>query len=388
MMNRRYSITALLTLLLMLTLTSADASAQAVSSEFAAGLKAPNKLIITPRGNLVVSETGTGNSDGRISIIDQSGNRRTLIDGLPSGLSPEGPSGPTGLALRGRTLYVTIGQGDATSPGPVPGSQSANLDPSSPLYSSILAIRFDSSVENAGTDFVLTAADYAALNEGVRLKARNAEGRRLSVDVITNFRNFQDEPRPDFPANVRASNPFGVAVDGDTLYVVDAGLNLLREVDIQSGESSVVVRFAPKPNPLPFGPPVAEAVPDSVHVVGKHILVTLLTGFPFAPGLAEVRRVNKATNNQSTLIGGLTSAIDVLPVRGARGETEYYTLEISTNLLANAPGRLQFFSSAGATPVVIASNLISPTSIARDEQTGSLFITEIFTGRVIKIDIP
>jgi hypothetical protein len=43
---------------------------------------------------------------------------------------------------------------------------------------------------------------------------------------------------------------------------------------------------------------------------------------------------------------------------------------------------------ADATPVVIAGNLISPTSMAHDEQTGSLFVTEIFTGRVIKIVLP
>ena len=386
-MNRRYGITALLTFLLMLTLTGADALAQA-TAVFSGGLKAPTRIIITPRGTLVVSEIGTGNNDGRISVIDQSGNRQTLVDGLPSAVNAEGTSGPTGLALRGRTLYVTIGEGDAVQPGPVPGTQRPNLEPSSPLFSSVLAIRFDSSIENAGTDFTLTAADFADLENGVRLKAKNSQGRRLAIDVIVDFRNFEDEPRPDFPGNVRNSNPYGVAIDGDTLYVVNAGLNLLREVDIATGESRVVARFAPKPNPLPFGPPVVEAVPDSVRVFGKQILVTLLTGFPFAPGISEVRKINRANDSQTTFIGGLTSAIDVLPVRGPKGENQFYTLEFSTNLLANAPGRLQFFASADAAPVVIVGNLISPSSMARDEQTGSLFITEIFTGRVIKVNVP
>jgi hypothetical protein len=387
MMHRSNSITALLAFAAMLTLTGADALAQA-TSVFAAGLKSPTRIIITPHGNLLVSEIGTGQNDGRISIIDQSGNRRTLVDGLPSGLSAEGPSGPTALALRGRTLYVTIGEGDSTRPGPAPGSQSPNLEPSSSLFSSVLAIRFDSSAENAGVDFTLTAADFAGLERGERLKAKNSEGRKLIVDVIANFRNFEDEPRPDFPGNVRASNPYGLAIDGDTLFITDAGLNLLREVDIATRESRVVTRFAPKPNPLPFGPPVAEAVPDSVRVFGKQLLVTLLTGFPFAPGLAEVRRINRANNSQTTFIGGLTSAIDVLPVRGLKGENQFYTLEISTNLLADAPGRLQFFSSANAAPVVIAGNLISPSSMTLDEGTGALFITEIFTGRVIKVEVP
>jgi hypothetical protein len=205
---------------------------------------------------------------------------------------------------------------------------------------------------------------------------------------VIDFRNFEFEPRPDFLGNVRNSNPFAIAVKGNKLYVVNAGLNLVRDVDIATSDSRVVARFAPKPNPLPFGPPVVDAVPDNIRVFGNQLLVTLLTGFPFAPGIAEVRKINLANNSQTTFIGGLTSAIDVLAVSGPQGEDQFYTLEFSTDLLADAPGRLQFFSSANATPVVIAGNLISPTSMARDEQTGSLFVTEIFTGRVIKIVVP
>lgn len=282
---------------------------------------------------------------------------------------------------------MTIGEGDAQLPGPVPGSQIPNLEPSSPLFSSVLAIRFDPGFEDASGDFVLTAADYAGLAIGAKLKAKNPEGDRIIVDVVVNFRNFESEPRPDFPGNVRNSNPFAIAVKGNKLYVVNAGLNLVLEVDIATRNSRVLARFAPKPNPLPFGPPVAEAVPDNVRVFGNQLLVTLLTGFPFAPGLAEVRKINLANNSQTTFIGGLTSAIDVLAVEGPEGNDQFYTLEFSTDLLAGAPGRLQFFSSADATPVVIAGNLISPTSMARDE-TGTFFVTEIFTGRVIKIVVP
>jgi hypothetical protein len=37
------------------------------------------------------------------------------------------------------------------------------------------------------------------------------------------------------------------------------------------------------------------------------------------------------------------------------------------------------------TPVIIADNLITPTSMAFDEMTGTLLVTEIFTGRIIAI---
>src|SRR5436853_835867 len=146
---------ATLAVLVLLTLTLTNLSAMAQSaSVFAGGLKTPVRLIITPGGNLLVAESGSGNMDGRVSIIDQSGHRRTLVDGLPSAINLSGgepaPSGPTALALRGRTLYVLIGSGDATLPGPAPGSEIPNPQPTSSLFSSVLALRFPASVDISG----------------------------------------------------------------------------------------------------------------------------------------------------------------------------------------------------------------------------------------------
>ncbi|HSE97197.1 MAG TPA: hypothetical protein VLD57_02930 [Blastocatellia bacterium] len=92
------------------SLLGVDARAQA-TSVFASRLIASIKLILTPAGRLLVAEAGNGPNTGRISIIDQSGNRRTLLDGLPSGFAPPNNelSGPGGLTLRGRTLFITTG---------------------------------------------------------------------------------------------------------------------------------------------------------------------------------------------------------------------------------------------------------------------------------------
>ena len=52
---------------------------------FATGLLAPSKIIQTPRGNFIVAEGGPQvPNNGRVSIVDRSGNHRTLLDGLPS----------------------------------------------------------------------------------------------------------------------------------------------------------------------------------------------------------------------------------------------------------------------------------------------------------------
>jgi hypothetical protein len=90
------------------TLASGQVYAQ-TCTQFASGLEFPLAITQSNQGNLLVSESGGSPNTGRISIVDSSGNRRTLLAGLPSGLSDVGdPDGPGGLFLRGRTLYVAI----------------------------------------------------------------------------------------------------------------------------------------------------------------------------------------------------------------------------------------------------------------------------------------
>ena len=65
------------------------------------GLQVPLSITQSERGNLFVSETGTLlPNTGRISIVDLSGNRRTFLDGLPSGINDVNEiGGPAGLFL-------------------------------------------------------------------------------------------------------------------------------------------------------------------------------------------------------------------------------------------------------------------------------------------------
>lgn len=297
-------------------LAASGVRAQSVSV-FAGGLKGPTRVVLTAKGNLLVTESGDGPNAGRLSLIDrQTRARRTILDGLPAGPSAEGGiSGPSGLAVQGRTVYVTIGTGDAVQAGPAPGSEKANPNPSSPLLSSLLAVRVPANVEEMTAGFTLTAADHAALKGGERLTLSNGAGDRLTVELVADFPDYSAEPRPDFADNVRASNPFGVAVNGQLLYVVDASQNIIRVVGADSGSFKELTSFRQYENPLPFGPREIDAVPDSVRLFGDRLVVTTLTGFPFPQGVSEVRQVELVTGENSFLIRGLTSAIDVLPVR-------------------------------------------------------------------------
>ncbi len=366
-----------------LAVASTPLQAQSVSS-LTTGLLAPTKIAFSTKGNLLVAESGIGHNTGRISLIDPlSGSRRTLLDGLPSGLSipANDPSGPSGLVMQGRTLYVTIGLGDAVVNGPAPGTQVPNPAPTSPIFSSVLAIHFSANAEKTTAGFSLTLANHVALKNGATVSLDNGAGDKLTIELVADFPNYTPEPTPAVPANVRQSNPFGIALVGDQLYISDASGNIVRKVDIDSGAMSTFSTFAPLPNTRGFGPPMVEAVPDSIRVFNGQLLVTLLSGFPFPIGQAQVRTVSLADGTNAPFITGLTSAIDVLPANGG-----FYTLEFSADQLSVAAlGRIKFFASPTATPVVVTAALVTPTSMVRDEKTGALFVTSIATGQVMKM---
>src|SRR5215218_21518 len=98
-----------------------NAAAQVCPADtVASDLRRPIGIALSNQGNLIISETGTAvPNSGRISIISPDGNRRTLIDRLPSGPSDVGdPAGPAGIVMRGRTLYVLMSIGDSVLPAP------------------------------------------------------------------------------------------------------------------------------------------------------------------------------------------------------------------------------------------------------------------------------
>jgi len=360
--------------------------AQCPGTTLTGGMQLPSKIVQGEKGDLIVAEAGTfAPNSGRVSIVDAQGNRRTLVDGLPSGINEVGEiAGTSGLYLQGRTLYIVNGEGDATLAGPIPGTEVPNPAPSSPILSSVLALHFADNVEKTTSGFTLSLADHQALKNGDKLKFNSGKGDKITIELIADFPDYTSDSLPFFPPNVRHSNPYGVTKIGDSLFVSDGGQNAVFQVDIHSGSISTLTTFPPIANPLfpGFGGPFIEAVPDSIREFNGTLLVTLLRGFPFLSGNAAVMIVDPSTGAATPLISGLTSAIDVLPVK-EKGKTSYLTLEISTNLLAGNPGQLQNFASPLGPGTVISSCLISPSSMVRDKD--DLYVTEIFTGRIIKI---
>ncbi|HKX83615.1 MAG TPA: ScyD/ScyE family protein [Pyrinomonadaceae bacterium] len=370
------------------------------TSVFTTGLTTPNKIIAAGDNSLLVTEAGTTTPNtGRLSRIDRtSGARQTLIAGLPSAVNtgptvtPPEVSGPSSLLLHGHVLYMTISTGDSvirTPPFEIP-----NPTPSSPIFASVLKITMPGSYEQVTSPFTVVPANHTTLANGDPVTLTNADGESLTIEMVANLPNSVPNPLPTNPDNHRQSNLFGIERWQKHLYLVDASFNLIYRVDEGDGTFETFVTFPSRPNPTPVGPPMIEAVPDSVHRFGNRLIVTLLTGFPFVQGLSEVRAVELKDGGHSVLIPGLTTAIDSLkigddddgvPTFAPGDDSSFYTLEFSTDFLAGAPGRLRFYSAPDATPVNVLTNLITPTAMARDAATGNLFIVNLGPGTVTRV---
>jgi hypothetical protein len=391
------SVTFLLSLLVSV-LSFAGGDARAQCTEVVSGLNSPLAITQSNQGNLIVSETGSGAlHSGRLSIVDSSGSSRTLLAGLPSAINDVmEPSGPAGVFMRGRTLYVAIGIGDSLVPGG-PGITFANPNPASPIFSSILALHFSANVEKTTTGFTLSFAHQVALANGQKVTLSNGGGDKLTVELIANFPNFTPNPPP--AGNVRGSNPFDLVVVGDQLYVTDGGQNSVRQVDLATGAFSTLVTFPNVTNTLfpGLGPPTSEAVPTGIAYSDGQLLVTLFTGFPFPPGASRVEQIDPSTGAITPFIGGRKTAIDVLPIREG-SDTDHLVLQLASPFgpFFPPPGLVLRFETSAGPPTTVASCLTRPTSMVLDEKTGTLYITELGpgpppipgAGRVVSVPLP
>ena len=382
-------------------LAAASARAQCVLPddalpELTSGLRTPLGIAQSNQGNLIVSESGILGTPhtGRISILDNLGNSRTLVDGLPSATNDAGDSsGPAGILMQGRTLYVAIGIGDAIQVV-APGSplRTANPNPASPIFTSVLAIHFSAQVDTITTGYTLTMGDQQALANGERVRLANGQTDKAAIELVANFPDYTPNPTPAFPANVRGGNSFDVAVIGDQLFVTDGGQNAVYRVDLLTRAFAVLATFAPVPNPL-FNPappppsaggPFVEAVPTGIRESNGQLLITLLRGFPFPAGTSVVEQVDPSTGAHAPFLTGFKTAIDVLPVSEDGESTDYLVMQHALGFILGGTGSLTRVPASGS-PVVLTSCLTRPTSFTRDDKSGTVYATEL-AGRVVVIE--
>ncbi|WP_420149432.1 ScyD/ScyE family protein [Spirosoma sp.] len=216
---------------------------------FAAGLMSPLGLAEDLKGNVWVTEAGSGTANnGRVSVITPSGTIYPVITGFPSALSPENsPEGLNHLAYKDGKLYILH----------------ATVDK-------------------------LFIADVAGFVPGVT----------PAVDANTipseDIGTFVKNARPNAP-DAPDSNPYNLTFgpDGD-LFIVDAGGNAIVRRKKSDGSLSIFATFpdVTKPASITAGPPTLDAVPTGIVYDGTNFLVSTLTGFPFPPGLSRIYKVN------------------------------------------------------------------------------------------------
>ena len=389
------SLSALFLLAASFILLSTNVQAQCPATELVSGLKEPTGTALTNQGNLLVSENGTTElHSGRISIVNTAnGSRRTLLDGMPCGISDVNePSGPHGIVLRGRTLYVAIGTGDVGRAGSIPGTTIPNPSgASSPIFSSVLAIHFSAAVEKNTSGFHLTTANQQALANGQIVTLSDGGGDQITIQLVANFPDYVSFPLPIFPDNIKLSNPFQMDHAANKLYVTDGGRNLTWQVDINSGSYSGLVSFPNIPNPLfpTFGGPFLEAVPTGIASSGSQILVTLFRGFPFPPGTSTVQQIDPQTESNNVFIAGLRGAIGIMPLQETV-DTDYLVLQHNSGgtifPLFTGPGLLLHFESPTDPPTLVADCFVRPTSMTLDKKSGKLYVSE-HAGRVVVLDV-
>lgn len=349
------------------------------------GLQSPTKMILTPGGNFLVSETSRDVNSGRLSFVSRTGVRRSLIEGLPSGIDVTlaGGGGPSALALRNRTLYLNIGPGDSERTAAVPGTSTLNPQgASSPIFASTLEIRFSADVDAIGGTFHMTPQHQQALNDGAEVELEDS-GATARISLLTRYPIAEPHPASAY----KFSNPWGMALaeDGRSLYLTDASQNCILRIDTTTGRWRRLARFGPFPNPTPVGPRMVDAVPTNVRIYGDSVLISFLSGFPFARGNGRVMIFNPETGASESFMTDLTSVTDVLWRPRPAGRPQFFVLEFSTDQSANPapPGRLLRFDEAEPR---VAGTFITPVSMAFDEAAGELFILEL-RGQIQKLKI-
>lgn len=234
-----------------------------IAQDFTKGLIGIN---IDAEGNIWATEHGTGNDDGRITIVSPSGAKTVFMTGLPSTFiqaSGEIVGSYRIHQLSNNKALIVVGEGDH------------------PLSETILTV------------------DKSGFVPGSPLTLQNVESVIEHGDFIHGLGFVQ-------------SNPFHVDWDAQgNMYIADAGANSIVKWDVATGALSIVKTFPPFPNPLPFGPPMVDPVPTkALSKPDGTFFVSQLTGFPFVPGGANVYNLD-TQGNLSVHAEGFTCLTDM-----------------------------------------------------------------------------
>lgn len=307
-------------------------------SVLAENLRLPVGIEIDAQQQIWVTESGYGFDDGGVSLVQQDGTIWPVIVGLPSlfdTTTQEGVGPWHTLMLPGNRMAVTEG-------------------------ASGQVLFYDLSGFVPGVSSPMTLSDTIA-----------------ALDVA----GFV------YAQGILESDPYSVIADAaGNLYVADAAANAVIKIT-GSGEMSVFATLPAFPNPLPFGPPMVDAVPTRIlaNPDGGFYLCQL-TGFPFLEGTANIYSLD-SNGVVTPYATGLATLTD-MALDAATGDL--YALQIGHFVLdpmlppGFAPNSAQVTRiSPNGDRVVVAQDFDLSPGVALDA-TGNLYTSEIGSGRILK----
>jgi hypothetical protein len=328
------------------------------------GLQNPRGLAFGPDGGLYVAEGGIGGTTPTSLVLD----------GQPRQF---GTTGAVSRLLAGVQERVVTG---LPSLAPAGGASAGSLQD----------IAFDSAGEAFGllglgsnpAGRATLGSDGANLGQLVHLSLTGG-----AIQPVADITGYEGTQNPD--GGPIDSNPFGLLSAPGGFVVADAGANAILNVT-SAGVISTLSVVPTRPNPLPMGPPMFQAVPtavtlgpDGAYYVGE------LTGFPFPPGAANVYRVDATTGDRTIAHSGFTNIVDLT----FDPDGNLYVLQISTNGLASAsgpgPGALiQVAADTGDRTTIASAGLSFPTAVALGPD-GMLYVSNMGTspgdGQVVRV---
>ena len=313
----------------------------------ATGLESPRGVAIAPNGNLVLSEAGrggtgdclttaTGNSvcygtTGALGLFNFSTNSYSrAITGLPSLARQDNYTDATGLNKltfngSGQLMGVFGNEGGA-SPFPVPKGQ---------WFGQTVFINLTDS----------------------------------TVTPLANITAFEVSNNPHTFAI--DSNPWDLVVRGSDTYVTDAAGNSLVKAD--SANQVSLVHLFPNKNVNAPGFPAevsAQTVPTGLTIGSDGALyIAQLSGFPFAPGSADVFRYD-FVNQFTTFASGFSNLVNI----AAGLDNSLYLLQYRNDFWASSPIGSILRLGLNRSVETLFSGLTNPTALAVAPD-GTIYVT-------------
>jgi hypothetical protein len=299
--------------------------------ELASGLVSPLGLAVDAKGNVWVTEVGTGKNDGKVLMITENGTKYTVIEGFHSEINPQEnvPAGLNHLLVKDGILWILHGQGK--------------------MY------KYDLSSFQPGK---------------MPVKANT-----LNTEDIGKF--VLDYP---FAEDTGESNPYNLTVgpEGD-LFIADAAANAIIRRS-KTGNLSVFATFPNIQNPLPFGPPMIHSVPTGIAFDGQRFFVSTLTGFPFPAGKARIYQVN-LSGDVSVYKEGFTTLTDIT-LDAKHQPVVLQFAEFGPQGFMPNTGRLTRVTAQQN--ALLVDQLNQPTSVAkRDAKT--YYVNSLADGKIMKV---